>query len=759
MKSRLRVSIAIVLSCGWFGLPTPDLHAQMIKQITFSPAEGYKDGQLWGQPSGAGAQVWTCVSENTGDTYVNEDGIRIICQSITNGALCIRPDQNLGEQTSVMYWAFPFPAQRKGPITVTWDWQFFPTNAIPTDYDPTNNNYQATLQGTDVGFTLSDSANRAIGDSPVWAVFNELCTPTRMGGLCDSRYNGSGEYGTCGGGGNWNDKGPQYKDGKKLHMKMVAYFGNPDDPANDSFDVWAQRDGEDVWHTTVNDLYPDGKFPMRRCPGEADGDPKLDCITMWLNTGVLSTYILVDNIRVMGPNPVETYAVGLNFGADEADGSKTGTLAATDKAGVPEAAQANWNNLSLLSGTNTTIVADVNGTAEPTTLSVIWNSANTWSSTGRGEENNAFTGADKALMTGYLDTGNATTSTVQIASIPAKLTDGGYDVYVYAMGGVGGRGGSYRILDAATGKVLRDSIRAQSPTKPTAYVEVPANLGAGGYGASTLVFGAGNYLVFRGLTASAITVEARTAAAGGGVGFGGTPRAPINAIQLVSPSWAAVWEDVTMPGDWVVTSNSDDRSPAAERVPNAIDNNALTKYLNFGNDTDQAAPFVGPVGLTVKPSAGASVVTGLAFTSANDAPERDPAAYKLEGSNDGTTFTLISEGPVGAFPARFVRQEIAFANTVAYTSYRLSIPNVANNATANSMQFADVELLGTVVAPKFTLITRNADGTVTVSWKGGGTLQSAADINGPWQDVPGATSPYTLNPAQTGPMLFGRIKK
>jgi hypothetical protein len=84
---------------------------------------------------------------------------------------------------------------------------------------------------------------------------------------------------------------------------------------------------------------------------------------------------------------------------------------------------------------------------------------------------------------------------------------------------------------------------------------------------------------------------------------------------------------------------------------------------------------------------------------------------------------------------------------------------VANNATANSMQVAEVELLGTIVAPKFTSMTKNADGTVTVAWKGGGTLQAAPAITGPWEDVPGATSPYTLNPAQTGPMLFGRIKK
>lgn len=286
------------------------VEAQWIKQINFSKAEGYTNGPLLGQPAGAAAGVWTGVSENTGDSYVTEDGTRHTCLTVTNEAMLIRPDQNLGELKSVIYFTIPFPAQRKGPVTVTWDWQFFPTNEIPADYDPTNNNYQATLQGTDVGFTLSDSANRTLGDNEVWAVFNELSTPTRMGGLCDSRYNGSGDYGVCGGGGTWNDKGPQYKDGKKLHMKLVAYFGDDADPQNNSFDVWAQREGEEVWHTTINDLYPDGKFPMRRCPGEADGDAKIDNITLWLNTGVYSTAILVDNIRVYGPSLEEPPPAG-----------------------------------------------------------------------------------------------------------------------------------------------------------------------------------------------------------------------------------------------------------------------------------------------------------------------------------------------------------------------------------------------------------------------------------------------------------------
>ena len=59
--------------------------------------------------------------------------------------------------------------------------------------------------------------------------------------------------------------------------------------------------------------------------------------------------------------------------------------------------------------------------------------------------------------------------------------------------------------------------------------------------------------------------------------------------------------------------------------------------------------------------------------------------------------------------------------------------------------------------PEFTSIKKNADGSITVEWTGGGTLQAAPAVTGPWQDVTGATSPYTFQPTEA--MLFGRIKK
>ena len=220
------------------------------------------------------------------------------------------------------------------------------------------------------------------------------------------------------------------------------------------------------------------------------------------------------------------YSIGLNFGADQADGA----MAAVDVAGAPAVAQPNWNNLPSLSGSTNKVTASVNGGAEDATVTVAWASNNLWSSTGAGEENNGMSGADKILMTGYLDTEAATTTTVTITGLPSELTTDGYDVYVYTLGGTAaGRSGGYRVLDAATQAVLKDYVFATSLTSPTAYVETPVSTDSSNPAPGT-------HIVFRGLTAAGIVVEATTA---NGLGGGSPARAPINAVQLVTPATEA----------------------------------------------------------------------------------------------------------------------------------------------------------------------------------------------------------------------------
>jgi len=111
-------------------------------------------------------------------------------------------------------------------------------------------------------------------------------------------------------------------------------------------------------------------------------------------------------------------------------------------------------------------------------------------------------------------------------------------------------------------------------------------------------------------------------------------------------------------------------------------------------------------GFIVTPSMGATVVTGLRLYTANDAENRDPASYILEGSNNGVSgpFTTISQGPLSLPSGRNAsgspipdlllnHQEINFPNVIAYTSYRLTFPTLKNAAVENSMQIGEVEFL------------------------------------------------------------------
>ena len=239
-----------------------------------------------------------------------------------------------------------------------------------------------------------------------------------------------------------------------------------------------------------------------------------------------------------GPAPVvaaRKYSIGVNFGSQY--GPTLGTpvttaLAATDVAGIPGLKQANWNNDTGTSGSGSVanLMADKNGTAVPTTCTVTYAAPNYWSTQGNGETNNCWTGPDMVLMNGYLDTGSPTTTTVTFQNIPTDLTSGGYDVYVYATGGTGARGGGYEVLDAASGTVLKPWVYKMDSWYAPNYYPVPD-------GTTITNYGVGNYVVFRGLTSAGITIQASTDFGLGTYARGmSTPRAPMNAIQLVSPS-------------------------------------------------------------------------------------------------------------------------------------------------------------------------------------------------------------------------------
>jgi hypothetical protein len=186
----------------------------------------------------------------------------------------------------------------------------------------------------------------------------------------------------------------------------------------------------------------------------------------------------------------------------------------------------------------------------------------------------------------------------------------------------------------------------------------------------------------------------------------------------------AAQTDITSPGNPVKGVPNDGDWPSNEAPPLAIDDNVGTKYLHFKGDFN---PDVGPTGLRITTSAVGSIITGLTFTTANDVPGRDPIAFELSGSNksiDGP-YIFIASGNIFDFMQnspwpRFTKNTtpIIFNNQTTYVHYQLLFTAIRGPAggSVNSMQIAEVELLGSQIGGLPPEVDTGDDQTVT--WKG-----------------------------------------
>jgi predicted alpha-1,2-mannosidase len=84
-----------------------------------------------------------------------------------------------------------------------------------------------------------------------------------------------------------------------------------------------------------------------------------------------------------------------------------------------------------------------------------------------------------------------------------------------------------------------------------------------------------------------------------------------------------------------------------------------------------------------------AVITRYALTSANDAPDRDPKTWSLEGSADGTTWTRLDTRTGEVFSERFQQRIFDIATPASFTVYRLTI--AANGGSALT-QLAELQL-------------------------------------------------------------------
>jgi len=184
-------------------------------------------------------------------------------------------------------------------------------------------------------------------------------------------------------------------------------------------------------------------------------------------------------------------------------------------------------------------------------------------------------------------------------------------------------------------------------------------------------------------------------------------------ILAPGDSITAIW-NTTVGGDSTLSTagtSSAGQFPSGEAAPNAIDGNVSSKYLNFGtgggSGVQTATKGVG-TGFYVTPVFGLSIVTGIQFRTANDAPLRDPLSITIEGSNAvgsdlnlGSSWSLISGGILNAGldvdPGRqTLGEQVDFANASSFTSYRVLI--ASQRGLANSVQYSEVQLFDDPIA-------------------------------------------------------------
>ncbi|GAB2816791.1 discoidin domain-containing protein [Ferruginibacter profundus] len=159
----------------------------------------------------------------------------------------------------------------------------------------------------------------------------------------------------------------------------------------------------------------------------------------------------------------------------------------------------------------------------------------------------------------------------------------------------------------------------------------------------------------------------------------------------------------------------------------------------------------------------AQVVTNYSITSANDVQSRDPKDFTLSGSNNGSSFTVLSTRTGEVFASRFLMKYYSFSNSTAYRYYRLSI--TANYGGATATQLAEIQLLPTnncitgnvynnavgVGYPSIPVLARTTAGTVASTTTNASGAFAFTTANAPVTDYAILIQPPTGTYFYSGP--------
>jgi hypothetical protein len=123
---------------------------------------------------------------------------------------------------------------------------------------------------------------------------------------------------------------------------------------------------------------------------------------------------------------------------------------------------------------------------------------------------------------------------------------------------------------------------------------------------------------------------------------------------------------------------------AAEDMFKAFDNSIMTKWYVNGHPDVTWISYQFPGGTTF-------AITSYTITSGNDAPERDPRAWELQGTTNGIDWDTLDTRSDQTFELRFQTNTYYITNIKPYLEYRL---NVLDPFPNSAIQLSEIQLFG-----------------------------------------------------------------
>ena len=160
-----------------------------------------------------------------------------------------------------------------------------------------------------------------------------------------------------------------------------------------------------------------------------------------------------------------------------------------------------------------------------------------------------------------------------------------------------------------------------------------------------------------------------------------TPKGSLASLNLLFAELGLIKDLTNVDNTFTISHENGGGPDGNEGSKKLIDNNITTKLFLGGvggNLTFQFEYFV------------PQIINGYSMTSGNDANERDPKRWKVEGSQDGVNWTIVDERSNEQWASFRLTRVFTNNNATAYKFYKFSILELRSGS---NFQMSEVRLL------------------------------------------------------------------